>query len=242
MAGFILFLAAFFALLTVIAMCKILAKADIPWGFLFIPVYGVYCTYKVADCTGIFWANLIFAVANAVIPVTAVRVIISIILIIMNFVYCKCMAEAFGKGAGFALGLFFLSPIFILILGFGDAEHEATAAATSTYTAAYPSSAKDWRCPKCNVPNAVYRSTCKGCGYVKPVLYASAALSNTSSEPEWKCPTCSTSNSGSRSTCENCGYKKYVKGNPVKDTWKCPDCDTRNPNTTRNCKGCGRLK
>ena len=33
------------------------------------------------------------------------------------------LAKAFGKGTGFALGLIFLSPIFILILGFGGAQY-----------------------------------------------------------------------------------------------------------------------
>lgn len=33
------------------------------------------------------------------------------------------LAKAFGKGTGFGFGLLFLNTIFILILGFGDAEY-----------------------------------------------------------------------------------------------------------------------
>lgn len=34
--------------------------------------------------------------------------------------YSVKLAKAFGKGTGFAIGLIFLSPIFMLILGLGD--------------------------------------------------------------------------------------------------------------------------
>ena len=33
------------------------------------------------------------------------------------------LAKAFGKSTGFAIGLIFLNPIFLLILGFGDAKY-----------------------------------------------------------------------------------------------------------------------
>ena len=39
------------------------------------------------------------------------------------------MAKSFGKGVGFAIGLILLSPIFIMILGFGDATYQGPAAA-----------------------------------------------------------------------------------------------------------------
>ncbi len=39
------------------------------------------------------------------------------------------LAKSFGKGVGFAIGLILLSPIFIIILGFGDARYQGPAAA-----------------------------------------------------------------------------------------------------------------
>lgn len=33
------------------------------------------------------------------------------------------LGQAFGKGAGFIVGLVFLTPIFQMILGFGSAEY-----------------------------------------------------------------------------------------------------------------------
>ncbi len=39
------------------------------------------------------------------------------------------LAKSFGKGVGFAVGLILLSPIFIMILGFGNARYQGPAAA-----------------------------------------------------------------------------------------------------------------
>jgi hypothetical protein len=39
------------------------------------------------------------------------------------------LAKSFGRGTGFALGLIFLSPIFLLILGFGSDRYLGPSAA-----------------------------------------------------------------------------------------------------------------
>ena len=38
------------------------------------------------------------------------------------------LAKVFGRGTGFAIGLIFLTPIFALILGFGDATYKGAPA------------------------------------------------------------------------------------------------------------------
>lgn len=42
----------------------------------------------------------------------------------MNIIVSIRIANAFGKGAGFAVGLIFLPFIFFPILAFGDAEYQ----------------------------------------------------------------------------------------------------------------------
>jgi hypothetical protein len=39
---------------------------------------------------------------------------------VFYFFVCLGLARSFGFGLGFAVGLFFLAPVFLLILGFGD--------------------------------------------------------------------------------------------------------------------------
>lgn len=46
------------------------------------------------------------------------------IVIYLNILIAKSTANAFGKDTGFAIGLYFLSPIFYCILGFGKAKYE----------------------------------------------------------------------------------------------------------------------
>lgn len=40
--------------------------------------------------------------------------------IVLSIIQCIRLSKAFGKGVGFTFGLIFLSPIFLLILGFGN--------------------------------------------------------------------------------------------------------------------------
>ncbi len=53
--------------------------------------------------------------------------VIGLFIPIVNFVVVILLwhgiSTNFGKGAGFTLGLIFLSPIFLLILAFGDADY-----------------------------------------------------------------------------------------------------------------------
>ena len=53
--------------------------------------------------------------------------VIGLLIPFVNFIVIIMMwhgiSTNFGKGAGFTLGLLFLSPIFLLILAFGDAEY-----------------------------------------------------------------------------------------------------------------------
>lgn len=53
--------------------------------------------------------------------------VIGLFIPIVNFVVIVLLwhgiSTNFGKGTGFTLGLIFLSPIFLLILAFGDAEY-----------------------------------------------------------------------------------------------------------------------
>ena len=93
--------------LLVIAQWKIFAKAgEAGWKSL-IPFYNLYILFKIADGNGIKFLLLLIPVVNVVFA------------IIMELK----LARAFGKGTGFAIGLIFLAPIFMLILGFGDAQY-----------------------------------------------------------------------------------------------------------------------
>ncbi len=95
------------SVLTIIAMWKIFVKAGKPGWASIVPFYSQYCLFEIAWGNG--WLFLLMLIP-------CVNVVVSFI------VYIK-LAKAFGQGTGFGIGLIFLNPIFLLILGFGKAEY-----------------------------------------------------------------------------------------------------------------------
>ena len=93
--------------LTIIASWRIFTKADKPGWASLVPFYSQYCMFDIAWGNG--WLFLLTFVP-------------CVNFVIMIMLYLK-LAKAFGKGTGFGIGLLFLSPIFMLILGFGDAHY-----------------------------------------------------------------------------------------------------------------------
>ena len=95
------------AILVLAGMWKMFVKAGKPgWGAI-VPFYNMYCLFEMSFGNG--WLFLLCFVP-------LVNVVMGIIM------YVK-LAQAFGKSGGFAVGLIFLSFIFIPMLGFGDAEY-----------------------------------------------------------------------------------------------------------------------
>ena len=94
-------------LFLIVSFWKVFVKAGQPgWGIL-IPFYNAYLMLKIAGKPG-WWLILYF---------------IPIVNLIIGIIVSISIAENFGKGAGFGLGLFFLGFIFYPILAFGDAKY-----------------------------------------------------------------------------------------------------------------------
>ena len=102
------------AVVMVVAMWKLFVKAGQPGWASIIPIYNLYVLLKIVGRPGWWLALILF--------IPFVNFIIIIILLID-------LAKSFGKGGGFAAGLILLAPIFILILGLGDARYVGPAAA-----------------------------------------------------------------------------------------------------------------
>jgi len=165
-------------LLSIIAGWNILKKAgEKPWKIL-IPFYGSYCLYKVANSEGVFWGTFVVSMmgsilstivssgnrggASSVAPVIAI--IEGIIILLMEIYYLRQLAGAFGKGAGFTVGLVLLFPIFALILGCGSAEYSGYAGLDR-----FASATGTWKCSECGTENRQSRGTCPKCGRPREV-------------------------------------------------------------------------
>jgi hypothetical protein len=98
--------------LVIIGMWKVFAKAGRPGWASIIPIYNAYVLCEIAGKPG-WWVVLML--------IPFVNLIIGIIVMIG-------LAEKFGKGAGFGIGLILLGFVFIPILGFGDATYQGSRA------------------------------------------------------------------------------------------------------------------
>ena len=131
LGGIYLVFAFIWWLLQIIANWNIFTKAGEAGWKSIIPVYSDYISYKIAWQPSDFWLvfvlGIITSVANGMADPngtnTTILLIVSlirIILAIISILYCIKLSRAFGHGIGFAIGLIFLQPIFMLILGFGN--------------------------------------------------------------------------------------------------------------------------
>lgn len=114
-------LAAFFALIgfagllfvlamvvvAIVAKWKINTKAGQPGWAVLIPFYNIYVDLLVAGMNPLWMLTIL---CFFIYPITWI-------------IQQVKTAERFGHGIGFALGLIFLNPIFLLILAFGDSKY-----------------------------------------------------------------------------------------------------------------------
>lgn len=95
--------------LLTIGMWTVFTKAGRPGWPAIIPVYNLYILFKIAGWSGISMLLLLVPVVNVVV----------LFLVTLN------VAQKFGKGFLFTLGLTFLPFIFYPILGLGSSTYAA---------------------------------------------------------------------------------------------------------------------
>ncbi len=118
-------------ILTVVAMWKIFSKAGEKGWKAIIPIYNNYVLYKIAWEPKFFWISFglsliysfILRMESAGVLTSLIMFAIGIAMIYLMAKLCGRLAKSFGRGTGFAVGLFFLPTIFQLILAFGSAEY-----------------------------------------------------------------------------------------------------------------------
>lgn len=67
-----------------------------------------------------YLADRVFPIIALGTVFTIVQMVFLILSLIVQFYLCRKLAFSFGKSSGFAVGLFFLYPIFSMILAFGS--------------------------------------------------------------------------------------------------------------------------
>ena len=108
-AGCVIYIA--IILLIVIGYWKMFSKAGLMGVSAIIPVWNGISLAQTAKLE--WWFGLLL--------------LIPIVNIVIWIMICLGISKAFGRGAGTAIGLIFLAPIFAPILGFGSAQYEGEA-------------------------------------------------------------------------------------------------------------------
>lgn len=108
----------------IIALWKIFEKAGEKGWKSLIPFYSSYIEFKLAWSVNYFWfylAALILTYLTGAFPILCA--VFGITSTVFGIILMAKLAKSFGKDGGFAVGLVLLSPVFLMILGFGSARY-----------------------------------------------------------------------------------------------------------------------
>lgn len=112
-----------------IANWMIFRKAGEAGWKAIIPLYNTYISFKISWNTSMLWVmvgcfviSAVLSVFNSALGITLSSAL-SLVACVIGIMQTHMLSKAFGHGVGFTLGLLFLNPIFILILGFGGAKY-----------------------------------------------------------------------------------------------------------------------
>jgi len=100
------------AVIVIASLWKVFTKAGKPGWACIIPIYNIIVLLEIAGKP--LWWIILFLIP-----------LVNLVVVILTYV---SLAQNFGKGVGFALGLVFLPFIFFPILGFGSAQYKGKTA------------------------------------------------------------------------------------------------------------------
>lgn len=112
-------------IVAIVSMWKIFKKAGKPGWAALIPIYNTVVMVKVAKAPMWYLIPILGGIVLGFIPV--IGTFIAIAAIIFSFILNIKLAKAFGKSAGFGVGITLLPIIFLPILAFGKAQYLAAA-------------------------------------------------------------------------------------------------------------------
>lgn len=115
-------------IVVVIGLWKMFTKAhEAGWKAL-IPFYNTYILYKIAWKGSMFWITLLVEAAGIILTFMGgiffyIGLALSIVGAIMIAVLFYNISISYGHGFPYFLGLYFLQPIFVCIIGYGSSRY-----------------------------------------------------------------------------------------------------------------------
>lgn len=128
LAAYVIFILIWYVL-QAIAYWRIFTKAGEAGWKAIIPFYNSYIQYKLCWETKYFWIAFIGGFIGIFIHQMTGGIIsllggaLYMAASLLGLIGTHKLSTAFGHGFGYTIGLIFLGPIFMLILGFGNSEY-----------------------------------------------------------------------------------------------------------------------
>ncbi len=139
MIGFIVLLIVAFAVLLIVAEWRIFTKAGKPGWHSLIPYLSTYDLVEFSWNKRNAWIAVGLTIAESVlsgmlsaygerneVPPAGLEGLSSVVSLVYGIFMIVCiykLSKSFGHGVGYTLGLIFLSPIFLLMLAFGESQY-----------------------------------------------------------------------------------------------------------------------
>lgn len=116
-------------IVNIIAYWKIFTKAGEAGWKSIIPIYSGFIQYRISWNTTMFWGFFACMIVGSLLSnmdgfIGTLGLIVMAAASVINLMSLHKLSRAFGHGIGFTLGLIFLNPVFMLILGFGGSEYQ----------------------------------------------------------------------------------------------------------------------
>jgi len=126
--GFLMMVSLVLAIIMIVAYWKIFTKFGEPGWKALIPFYNQYILFKYSWNPTMFWAVLIGGFVSVVLSMfggalSVLGTLVNLAVLVVSIIQSYKLSKSFGHGVPFTLGLLFLNPIFLLILGFGDDQY-----------------------------------------------------------------------------------------------------------------------
>ncbi len=117
-------------ILTAVGYMKVFDKANEAGWKGWVPFLNEYTSFKISWNANMFWIMLVLSFLqflligseNSLLRLLSNAAAMGVFVI--RCLQCTKLSKSFGHGIGFALGLLFLGPIFMMILGFGSSQYE----------------------------------------------------------------------------------------------------------------------
>ena len=117
--------------IAIVTRWKIFTKAGEAGWKSIIPFLSGHINYKICWKPLFYWISFVLGFVGSLLvqfyPDNTALLVVSLILLIagaiVGIIQCVKLSKAFGHGGGYAVGLIFLAPIFMLILAFGKSQY-----------------------------------------------------------------------------------------------------------------------